>query len=566
LLIGGDGLARGYQNRPDLTQEKFIPDPFRNQAGARVYKTGDLARCLPDGTIAFLGRIDHQVKIRGYRIELGEIESVLATHPSVHHAVVVAREDTPGDKRLAAYIVPPHNQRPVGRLLREHLQAKLPDYMVPSAFVIVEAMPLTPNGKVDRKALPLPTRENSAIEREFVVPRDDLEKKLVAIWESILGIKPIGITDNIFDLGVDSLIAAQLFARIEKSVGNDLPPAPLFQAPTVESLAALLRGRDTATSKWTSLVPMQMQGAKPPLFCVHGGAGTILLFHPLAQRLAPDRPVYGLQSQGLYGRDLPHTNIEEMAAHYIREMRTVQPNGPYLVGGWCFGGLVAFEMAQQLHRLGEQVELLAMFNAPSTPDYQALSKDPVLPPLAARARRMLGKFSSLPAREKPKFVVRKLRAQLIWRKKQLRRRVFIFAFRVTRRLRHRVYQYYLDRRRPLPDALRNTYFLNINARAERRYQHQSYPGSMVVFRDQGPYPDPHLGWGRFVQGAIESYEVPVSVSDHRALMQEPAVRILAENLEEYLSHKSNGAASGRGAQGVQELMPSGQAFEANVVQ
>jgi aspartate racemase len=563
LLIGGDGLARGYQNRKDLTDEKFVPDSFRALPGARVYKTGDLARYLPDGTIAFLGRIDHQVKIRGYRIELGEIESVLATHPSVHHCVVVAREE-PGEKRLVAYMVPTRDQRPVGRILREFLQAKLPDYMMPSAFVVLEAMPLTPNGKVDCKALPLPTRDNSAIEREYVAPRDRLEQDLVAIWESVLGINPIGINDNVFDLGVDSLTAAQLFARIEKTIGKGLPPAPLFQAPTIEKLAGLLRAKNPAASGWTSLVSIQPQGAKTPLFCVHGGAGTVLLFHPLARRLAPERPIYGLQSQGLYGRDMPHTNIEEMAAHYVSEIRSVQPNGPYLLSGWCFGGLVAFEMAQQLHRLGERVDLLAMLNAPSTPGYRALTPNPELAPVAVRAKQRLHEFSGLHGRDKVKYSIHKLHAQVVWRKKQLRRKVVRWTFRATTGLRHRVYDYYIKRRRPLPDALRNTYFLNINSLAEDRYQHQDYPGSMVVFRDQGPYPDPYLGWGRFVKGELDAYEIPVSVSDHRALMQEPAVRLLAEKIEEYLSRKVDPySASSRSGQG---LVSSGQAIEANVVQ
>ena len=567
LLIGGDGLARGYQNRPELTAEKFIPDVFSRKPGARLYQTGDLARYMPDGNIAFLGRIDHQVKIRGYRIELGEIESVLATHPSVHHCVVVAREDTPGDKRLVAYMVPARDQRPVSRMLREFLSAKLPDYMVPSGFVVLDAMPLTPNGKVDRKALPLPTRENSAIEREFVAPRNPLEKQLVGIWEGILGIAPIGVTDNIFDLGVNSLIAAQLFAKIEKTIGSKLPPAPLFQAPTVESLARLLTDHGSAASRWTSLVAIKTEGSKTPLFCVHGGAGTVLLFNSLARRLAAGRPIYGLQSQGLYGRDLPHTSIEEMAAHYVKEIRSVQPQGPYLLSGWCFGGIVAFEMAQQLHAMGEQVDLLAMLNAPSTPDYRALRPDPVIKPMGERLRKHWNKFSSLRAHEKVAYIGRKVRGQLIWRKNRMRRRALIISFRVTRRVRQLLYKYYLDRRLPLPDFLRNTYFLIINAKAERNYRHQSYPGSMVVFRDQGPYPDPHLGWGRFVQGEITSYEIRVSVSDHRALMQEPAVREVAEKIEEYLTGKSSSVSVAYPQKSaVQGLVPSGQAMEADVVQ
>jgi amino acid adenylation domain-containing protein len=567
LLIGGEGLARGYQNRPELTAEKFIADVFSKKQGARLYQTGDLARYTPDGNIAFLGRMDHQVKIRGYRIELGEIESVLATHPSVHHCVVVAREDTPGDKRLVAYMVASRDQRPVSHMLREFLSAKLPDYMVPSGFVVLEAMPLTPNGKVDRKALPLPTRENSAIEREFVAPRTDLEKQLVGIWESILGIAPIGVTDNIFDLGVNSLIAAQLFARIEKTIGSKLPPAPLFQAPTVESLARLLTQHESAASRWTSLVAIKTEGPKTPLFCIHGGAGTVLLFNSLARRLTPGRPIYGLQSQGLYGRDLPHTSIEEMAAHYVKEIRSVQSHGPYLLSGWCFGGIVAFEMAQQLHALGEQVDLLAMLNAPSTPDYRALTPDPVIRPLRERLHKHWNKFSTLRPHEKVAYISRKVRGQLIWRKNRMRRRALIVSFRMTRRVRQLLYKYYLDRRRPLPDFLRNTYFLIINAKAERKYRHQSYPGSMVVFRDQGPYPDPHLGWGRFVQGEITSYEIRVSVSDHRALMQEPAVREVAEKIEEYLVAKSSPIAAGYGQKtAVQGLISSGQALEADVVQ
>jgi amino acid adenylation domain-containing protein len=566
LLIGGDGPARGYQNLPDLTAEKFVADPFRKERGARVYQTGDLARYLPDGNIAFLGRMDHQVKIRGYRIELGEIEAILGMHPSVHHCIVVANDEASGDKRLVAYMVPARNQRPVSRILREFLKEKLPDYMIPAAFVVLDAMPLTPNGKIDRKALPPPTRENSAIEREFVAPRDALEKDLVGIWESVLGIKPIGITDNIFDLGVNSLIAARLFARIEKTVGKNLPPAPLFQAPTVESLAALLRQRDASVSRWTSLVSIQAQGTKSALFCIHGGAGTVLLFNALARQLAPDRPVYGLQSQGLYGRALPHTNIQEMAAHYISEMRSVQPQGPYLLGGWCFGGLVAFEMAQQLHSMGERVDLLAMFNAPSTPDYDTLKTDRLVPPRGVRFRETWSQLSSLTWTEKLKYAAGKAKGQIVWRKNRLHNRTSVLVFRLTRALRHRVYHYYLDRRLPLPDVLRNSYFLNINAIAERRYRHQTYPGTMVIFRDQGPYADPYLGWARFVQGEIEACEIPVSADHHRALMQEPAVRMLAEKMEEYLSRKSSRSSAGAEETAAQARLSSGQAIEANVVQ
>jgi len=248
-----------------------------------------------------------------------------------------------------------------------------------------------------------------------------------------------------------------------------------------------------------------------------------------------------------------------MAAHYIHEMRSVQPRGPYLLGGWCFGGLVAFEMAQQLHSMGERVDLLAMLNALSTPDYKVLNTEPVFSPLAVRLRTTW--YSGLHGREKLKYVAGKLRQHLAWRKKRLRHQAKVLAKRLTSGLRHRLYRYYLDRRRPLPDMLRNSYFPYINMVAERRYQHQPYPGTMVIFRDQGPYPDPYLGWTRFVQGEIEAFEIPVSVNHHRELMQEPAVRTLAEKLEEYLSRSSAG-----GEERTAQTRPSGPGIEANVVQ
>jgi thioesterase domain-containing protein len=285
----------------------------------------------------------------------------------------------------------------------------------------------------------------------------------------------------------------------------------------------------------------------------------------LARRLAPERPVYGFQSQGLYGRALPHTNVEEMAAHYIIEMRSVQPRGPYLLGGWCFGGLVAFEMAQQLHSMAERVDMLAILNAPSGPEYDVLNTNPVLPPLAVRLREAWCKFSSLPGGEKVQFAVDKLTGHLAWRKRRLRHQAKVLASRLTKGVRHRIYRYYRDHRRPLPDVLRNSYFKNINLVAERRYQHQSYPGSMVIFRDQGPYPDPCLGWGRFVQGEIELFEIPVNVNRHRALMQEPAARMLAEKMEEYLSRKLSGSSVGAGETSAQ-ARSSGQEIEANIVQ
>lgn len=539
LLISGDGVARGYLNRPELNAEKFTPDSFCSQLDARLYKTGDLVRLLPDGNLAFLGRIDHQVKIRGYRIELGEIESVLAAHADIRQCVVVAREDLPGDKRLIAYIVPGGAQRPATRTLREFLASQLPEYMVPSAFVVLDSMPLTANGKVDRKALPVPTRENSALDRLYVPPRDSLERELASIFEHVLRIAPIGITDNIFELGVDSLLAAQLFTRIEKRLAkSELPPAPLFQAPTIETLAALLRGQHETAADWTSLVPIQPEGTKSPLFCVHGAAGTVLGFYPLARRLAPHRPVYGLRNQGLFGRDLPHSTVEAMAAHYIKEMRTVQPHGPYHLAGWCFGGIVIFEMAQQLRRMGEEVDLLAMLNAPSTPDYSAVPEsEPELIPLTARTRQRWAELRRLSTTAKLNFLLAKTQGQLAWRFANFKMKTRRLTRRWTRPIRLGLCAYYLNRRRAMPEFLRNPYFFMVNGRAERQYRHLPYPGDVILFRDRGPYSDPNLGWGRFVGGKIESCELPVSVEDYRAMMQEPNVQRVAEIIEDYVARR-----------------------------
>jgi acyl carrier protein len=237
IHIGGVQVARGYLHRPELTAEHFIPDPFSDSSGARMYKTGDLARYLPDGNIEFIGRLDHQIKIRGFRVETGEIESALSQHPSVRETVVLAREDNPGDKRLAAYVVASDSQPPTNEL-RDFLKQKLPEYMVPSAFVFLDALPLTPNGKVDRRALPPPDARRPDLKESFVAPRAPAEEKLAAIWREILKLERVGIHDDFFDLGGHSLLATQLIFRICDAFQVELPLRSLFENPTVAGLAA----------------------------------------------------------------------------------------------------------------------------------------------------------------------------------------------------------------------------------------------------------------------------------------------------------------------------------------
>ncbi|MEP6911124.1 MAG: amino acid adenylation domain-containing protein, partial [bacterium] len=342
LHIGGQAVARGYMNRPELTAEKFITDPFSKQINARLYKTGDLARLLADGNIEYVGRIDNQVKIRGFRVELGEIEAALNEHPSVGQSVVMAREDFPGDKRIVAYFTNSSSHAISDAIdasqLRHFLSEKLPVFMLPSAFVPLDKLPLTVSGKIDREALPAPNSMERPVE-SFVPPSTSVEKKLAAIWEATLNERPIGIRDNFFELGGHSLMAVRLFAQIEKMFNRKLPLAILFQAPTIEGLATVLQ--DESAEPWSSVVAIQPGGRRQPFFCVHAVGGNVLEYHDLARHLGPDQPFYGLQSQGLDGKNAPLNQIDEMATLYIKELRAVQPDGPYMIGGRSFGGVVA---------------------------------------------------------------------------------------------------------------------------------------------------------------------------------------------------------------------------------
>jgi amino acid adenylation domain-containing protein len=377
LYVGGVGVGRGYLHNQQQTDLAFIANPFDNSKHkSKLYKTGDKARYLTDGNIEFLGRIDYQVKIRGFRIELGEIEAVLSQHPEVEEAVVIVREDQPGNLHLVAYVVQTRIVREssiTNNELRNFLKEKLPDYMIPSAVVILEKMPLTPNGKVDRKALPTPDIQLS-LNNSFVPPRDTLELQLTQIWEEVLHINSVGIRDNFFDLGGHSLLAISLIARIQQQFGKNLSLAAFFQGATIESLANILR-QETVSPSWSTLIKLQAGSSKQPFFCVHPGVGTVLAYVDLANHLGPEQPFYGLESLGLDEEQKSHNRVEEMAAHYIEAMQAVQPQGPYFLGGWSFGGLVAFEMAQQLQAKGEEVSLLALMDTSALTDEESQEED-----------------------------------------------------------------------------------------------------------------------------------------------------------------------------------------------
>ncbi|HEX7893580.1 MAG TPA: amino acid adenylation domain-containing protein, partial [Terriglobales bacterium] len=347
LYIAGDGVARGYFRRPELTAEKFLHDPFSAQPDARMYRTGDLARFLPDGNIQYLGRTDFQVKIRGFRIELGEIESLLAQHPAVQQTVVAAREDSPGDKRLVAYIVPKSGEHLSTTDARAYLRQNLPDYMLPSVVMELEALPLTPNGKVDRKALPkpeVPVRDAQSL----IPPRDALESQLLEIWKKILQTQSIGITDNFFDLGGHSIMAARLVMEMEKAVGRKIPLAALFRGPSVESMANLIReGTEAAPDP----IVMQIQaGTSIPFFAVVEPGMDAVGYIALAQAMGQQQTFYKLQSHRPMKPDTPITldDMRGFAREYIKAMQTIQPRGPYFIGGMCAGTHIAEQMVLQL--------------------------------------------------------------------------------------------------------------------------------------------------------------------------------------------------------------------------
>ncbi len=364
LYIGGVCLARGYLGRPDLTAERFVPDPWSCLPGERLYKTGDLSRYRPGGDIEYLGRLDHQVKIRGFRVEPAEVESALGAHPALVETVVVAMDAPEGGKRLVAYLVgPPGGDRPAAAALRAWLGERLPHYMLPAAFVWLDTMPLSPNGKVDRQALPRPEAAGRAQEGPpAAAPRDLVELRLAGVWQDLLGAGPIGPADSFFGLGGHSLLAVRLMNRIEAAFGQRLPLAALFESPTLEALAVRLR-RGAPPARREPLVHLHGDGQNLPLFLVHPAGGNVLCYWQLARALGDDTPVYGLQLPDAVDAAAPAPTVEALAARYLETIRTVQPEGPCHLAGWSLGGAIAFEMARQLDLAGRQVGLLALLDS-----------------------------------------------------------------------------------------------------------------------------------------------------------------------------------------------------------
>jgi amino acid adenylation domain-containing protein len=521
LYIGGEGLARGYLNRPELTAGRFIANPFRADAGARLYRTGDVARYRPDGCVEFLGRRDHQVKIRGFRIECGEIEAVLGQHPQVREAVVVARVGGFGERFLAAYVVSRTELAPEAATLREFLGHKLPQYMIPSTFVVVDAMPLTVNGKVDRRALPAPERGRPEGNRG-AAPRTPGEAKVATIWAELLGVARVDLDDDFFDLGGHSLLAIRLLARIEKELGKRLPLTVLFKARTVRQLAGLLEGPlDVEIRRPFAVIQTARVGR--PLFLLHSLSGELLTWRPLIQGLGPKQTVYGLKLPENDGIPEPFADLKDMAAHHVRQMCALQPEGPYCVAGYSFGATLALEIAQHLRAQGREVALLAVID--SGPFRRGSAKKSI------NARTLLAFGANLLNWLRDDLLKTSLRDTVA----RVRRKLQALVQSGGTGLTSLESRFSMSHLRDIvdPDNLPERYrrVIETNYQVWSRYEPRPYPGRVTLFRAR-TRPLFHsfeadLGWSRVAQGGVEVHNLP---GHHWSIMQPPIVETLARRL------------------------------------
>jgi amino acid adenylation domain-containing protein len=476
ICIGGAGVAKGYLDRPELTAERFVPDRLGAAPGAKLYRTGDMGRLRADGVFEFAGRVDDQVKIRGIRVELGDIEAALLDHPEVRSAAVVCN-DTPSGKRLIAYVVP-RGQKPVSAAdLRAFVRDRIPPALIPNRFETIASLPLTPSGKLDRRGLPAVTASEE--QSNYIAPRNDLERRLVSLWEEVLQARPIGIRDDFFELGGHSLSAVQVAACIEKMLSRSLSPGLLFEASTIDMLSGRLT---TAAARGNALVPLAKGNPGAPLFLIHHVSGDITAYRDLAHYLGDARTIYGIRAPELDSNEKPLDRIEAMAARYVHEIREVQPKGPYLVGGHSAGAHIAFEMAQQLRAAGENVALLAILEADARRDGRPRG-------LVDAVRFQIDSVSKLPGKQRAIYLWRKLARWAERRGKSTPK-----AAQVE------------------PGNESKNAVWSAMERAVRAYRPQSYPGAVTLFRATdrcvtGTY-SRTLGWGKLARGGIRVIDVP----------------------------------------------------------
>jgi len=514
LHIAGVGLARGYHRRSELTLEKFIPNPFDDDPEARLYKTGDLVRYRSDGNLEFLGRLDYQVKIRGFRIELSEIEAAITECEGIREVVVTAQKSAAGNQILVAYVSANRSTALKEDQIRTLLKRKLPEYMLPARFVVLPVFPLTRNGKIDRQALNAIDPGPEARQASSVAPRNFLEYRLLKIWEEVLSISPIGMDDDFFDLGADSLQSIILLASIEGTLKRKLPLGVLYEAPTIARLAARLADPDSLLAPL--VLPIQPNGLRPPFLCV----GAFAMFRPLAHKLGFDQPFLGVPLPGASELTAPYC-LEDIAAHCLKTIRAIQAEGPYFLGGWCDGGVLAYEIAQQLRRQGQHVALLVLFDTENLSSNKNLSrKDSALAGLLFVCQWLKQQYRTLrhlPGRE----VVQHIRALLAWRIYSMKLRFWTMVYRSELRAGPAVSSQLLEIDRVFALCMQN-------------YEPQPYDGLTLLFqradRPTGRYRDAQYGWGK-VANNLQVCEVP---GDHTTMFLDPNVQVLGERLGAYL--------------------------------
>ncbi len=510
LYLQSVSLARGYLNRQDLTAKSFVNIELEGKQ-LRCYKTGDRTTRLPDGNLVYLDRIDRQVKIRGYRIELGEIEGIVQQYSTIQDAVVLAKEKDDLGKYLVGYVVPQVNQTIDLEDLREFLQHRLPDYMIPRTFIVLPELPITINGKTAYSLLPTP--EFASTITTITTPENPTETLLVKIWTEVFKF-PIGIHDNFWDLGGDSLVALSLFSLIEQEFQRNLPLTTLIQFPTIHQLSKLLQSQGLQVS-WRSLVPIQPQGSQKPLFLIHPVGGNVLCYQNLIPYLSPDQPVYGLQAQGLDGKEAAIDDIKVMANKYLQEIQTIQPKGSYILAGYSFGGVVAYEIAQQLQQSQQQVDALIFLNS---------------------INPQMFRQSSLSAKEKMKIHLSNL-AQLTPMQKShyLEYRIGVKLTTLKKRFSSQLHTFL---KRPIPSAIPD-YLLRLEAthnQALSYYDPQPYHGRIIQFqtieKSAKIRPNPSLGWEEVVTGKIDIVDgVP---GHHGTMLETPQVAFVGKKLREIL--------------------------------
>ena len=516
IHIGGEGVARGYLNRPELTAQRFVADPFSKALDARMYKTGDLGRWRSDGNIEFLGRNDFQVKVRGFRIELGEIEARLAACPGVHEAVVLAREDSAGGKRLVAYVTEHPGAELSPTLLRSQLSTVLPEYMVPSAFVILETFPLTPNGKLDRNALPAPD-QTAVASAGYQAPVGQVEQAIAQIWQTLLGLPRIGRDDNFFELGGHSLVALRLVARVASTFGVKIGVAALFASPTLRAFAIRVSEFDRPPESW-KIVQIQPLGRKTPIIAINN----TMMYYDLAQRIGTDRRFLAVQLfDPSNPKPLPSRSLEAITTEYVHLIREAQPHGPYILMGLCVAGLIAYEAARQLRQAGEQVPLVVMADT-WCPGYV------VRPSFLQRILFNLNR----------RLIYRRHTLALL-RSGTIRIEQFLATTRLAKwsRLMH-----LLSTLRLIEDPSKLTevgwedrWFLPALVSARNNYHPPESAGDVVLLQSNelpvANFVDPKMGWSNLVKGRLLHYRLP---GWHDRMFHDEGAAMIAEHLRPLL--------------------------------